>query len=177
MTRRKFIVLFFVLALAQSTIGNVAITTDWPQWQGPNRTGLSTETGLLKAWPEAGPKVAWSITGIGAGYGSLAIKGESVLVQGTKGTDSVVYALDRASGKTVWTRTLGPMVKEGRGHGPRGTPTIDGNNVYVLSENGDLACLKFSDGSIIWQRNILKDFGAATFVGSSANRRSWMAIT
>ena len=163
MTRRKFIVLFFVLALAQSTIGNVAITTDWPQWQGPNRTGLSTETGLLKAWPEAGPKVAWSITGIGAGYGSLAIKGESVLVQGTKGTDSVVYALDRASGKTVWTRTLGPMVKEGRGHGPRGTPTIDGSNSMMVLSFGSATFSLISK--------------AAISNGSSANRRSWMVTT
>ena len=56
MTRRNFICLFFALAIAQTTIGNVAVTTDWPQWQGPQRTGISTETGLLKAWPEAGPK-------------------------------------------------------------------------------------------------------------------------
>ncbi len=158
MIRRKFIVLFFALMIAQTTIGNVAVTTDWPQWQGPNRTGLSTETGLLKAWPEAGPKTIWSITDIGAGYGSMALRGNSILVQGTKGTDSVVYSLDRATGKTVWMRVLGTMIKEGRGNGPRGTPTIDGNNVYALSESGDLACLKFSDGSVVWQRNILTDF-------------------
>jgi outer membrane protein assembly factor BamB len=159
MIRRKFIVLLFALTLAQSTIGNVAVTTDWPQWQGPQRTGLSTETGLIKAWPEAGPKVAWTISDIGAGYGSMAIKGNTILVQGTKGTESVVFALDRASGKQLWSRALGPMIKEGRGHGPRATPTIDGNNVYALSENGDLACLKFNDGTVVWHRNILKDFG------------------
>ena len=158
MTRRKFIVLVFALTLAHSTIGQRAALTDWPQWQGPQRTGLSTETGLLKAWPEGGPKVVWSIKDIGAGYGSMAIKGNSVLVQGTQGSNSVVYCLDRASGKQVWMRVLGAMIKEGRGHGPRGTPTIDGNNVYALSESGDLACLKFSDGAVIWQRNILLEF-------------------
>ncbi len=158
MNRRTFICLIFALALTQTTIGNVAVTTDWPQWQGPNRTGLSTETGLLKAWPEAGPKTVWSSSELGAGYGSMALKGESVLVQGTKGTDSVVYCLDRTSGKQVWVRALGPTLKEGRGHGPRGTPTIEGDKIYVLSENGDLACLKFSDGAVVWQRNILTDF-------------------
>ena len=158
MTTKKLSLILLILALTQGVIGNVTVTTDWPQWQGPNRTGLSTETGLMKAWPEGGPKANWTISDIGAGYGSLAIKGNSVLVQGTKGTDSVVYSLDRATGKQVWVRALGAMIKEGRGHGPRGTPTIDGNNVYALSENGDLACLKFSDGSVIWQRNILTDF-------------------
>ncbi len=159
MHRRKFTALVFIFIFVQSTIGNVAVTTDWPQWQGPQRTGLSTETGLLKAWPATGPKTVWSISDLGAGYGSMAIKGDSVLVQGTKGNDSVVYSLDRASGKTKWVRTLGAMIKEGRGHGPRATPTIDGNNVYALSENGDLVCFKFADGAVIWQRNILKDFG------------------
>lgn len=158
MKRSKFIVLFFALTLAQNTIGQRASTSDWPQWQGPQRTGLSIETGLLKSWPEGGPKVAWSIKDIGAGYGSIAIKGNSILVQGTQGNDSVVFCLDRTSGERVWVRPLGPMIKEGRGHGPRGTPTIDGNFVYALSENGDLACLKFNDGSVVWQRNILTDF-------------------
>lgn len=158
MTRRKMIVLLFVLALSQSTIGNNAITTDWPQWQGPARTGLSTETGLLKAWPEGGPKALWSISNLGAGYGSMAIKGDRVLVQGVQGEESVVYSLNLADGKPVWWRALGSSLKEGRGHGPRGTPTIDGDRIYALSENGDLACIKFSDGNVIWARNILKDF-------------------
>lgn len=158
MIMRKLSLLLLALTLAQSTIGKGAVTTDWPQWQGPNRTGLSTETGLLKAWPEAGPSPVWVSPNLGAGYGSMAIKGDRVLVQGVQGTESVVYSLNLADGKAVWWRALGTTLKEGRGHGPRGTPTVDGDRIYALTENGDLACIKFSDGTVIWARNILKDF-------------------
>src|SRR5215208_2700962 len=47
---------------------------DWPQWQGPDRTGVSKETGLLQQWPATGPPLLWSVSGLGAGYGSLAVR-------------------------------------------------------------------------------------------------------
>ncbi len=131
---------------------------DWPQWRGPDRTGISKETGLLKEWPAGGPAVFWSVANIGDGYGTVAIKGNQIFVQGTKKNDSVTHCLNRADGKTVWTTTLGSRLEHSRGHGPRGTPTVDGERVYSLTETGDLACLKTADGSILWQRNILEDF-------------------
>ncbi len=69
-------------------------------------------------------------------------------------------SLNRADGKSVWSKILGPTANDDRGPGPRGTPTVDGDRVYVLTESGDLACLRSQDGSALWQRNILKDFGA-----------------
>jgi outer membrane protein assembly factor BamB len=138
---------------------------DWPQWQGPDRTGLSKETGLLPQWPPAGPPLLWSIAGLGAGYGSMAIQGDRIFVQGSKSagergapSQSVIYALNRADGKGVWSKALGAAGNNDRGPGPRGTPTLDGDRVYVLTEHGDLACLK-TDGTAVWQRNILSDFG------------------
>jgi outer membrane protein assembly factor BamB len=74
------------------------------------------------------------------------------------GRQSAVVALNRADGKTVWSRALGSGGDNDRGPGPRGTPTVDGDRVYVLTENGDLACLRVQDGLPIWQRNILRDF-------------------
>ena len=130
---------------------------DWPQWQGPDRTRLSKETGLLKEWPAAGPKVVWTVNGLGAGYGSMAIAGDRVFLQGMRGRNSVVIALNRTEGKEVWSKTLGEPQTNDRGPGPRGTPTVDGDRLYVLSENGDLACFGM-DGAILWQRNILKEF-------------------
>lgn len=135
------------------------VTSDWPQWRGPERDGISAEKGLLRQWPAAGPKQVWSISNLGEGYGSLSIQGERIFVQGTTRSASVVYSLNRADGKTVWTASLGPKVDEGRGNGPRSTPTIDGDRIYVLTENGDLACLRAKDGSRVWSRNILRDFG------------------
>ena len=133
---------------------------DWPQWQGPDRDRVSKETGLLKEWPAGGPKVVWTATGLGSGYGSMAVAGPRVFVQGMRGTSSTVIALNRADGKEVWSKPLGQPRDNDRGPGPRGTPTVDGDRLYVLTENGDLACLK-TDGAVVWQRNILKEFGGS----------------
>jgi outer membrane protein assembly factor BamB len=134
---------------------------DWPQWKGPDRTGNSKETGLSAQWPANGPAVVWTAGGLGNGYGSMAVAGERVFVQGMqkdRATMSVVTALNRADGKQLWSKVLGPAGDDDRGPGPRGTPTVDGDRLYVLTESGDLACLK-TDGTEVWKRNILTDFG------------------
>jgi outer membrane protein assembly factor BamB len=152
-----------VVLVAGLTIGvagqSPAPPADWPQWRGPDRNGLSKESGLLPQWPASGPPLVWSISSLGDGYGSLAVKDDRIFVQGSNGRQSIVYVLNRADGKGIWSKALGPGVGNDRGPGPRGTPTVDGDRVYVLTENGDLACLKALDGTAVWQRNILKDFG------------------
>ena len=95
---------------------------------------------------------------LGAGYGSIAVQGDRVWLQGMRNNQSVVSSLNRADGKLVWVRILGPAGDNDRGPGPRSTPTIDGDRLYALTETGDLACLRTSDGSVIWQQNILKEF-------------------
>jgi outer membrane protein assembly factor BamB len=156
-TQRYIFATLFSLGMGVVTAGQAGPTGDWPQWQGPDRTGISRETGLLREWPASGPSVIWSAMDLGNGYGSVAIKGERIYVQGMKGSNSIVSALNRADGKPIWSKALGPSVSNDRGSGPRGTPTIDDDRLYVLTESGDLACLK-TDGTVIWQRNILKDF-------------------
>src|SRR5215831_13696314 len=135
--------------------------SDWPQWRGPERNGVSKDTGLIKQWSSSGPQRAWSISSLGEGYGSLAIKGDRIFAQGTSGSSSVVFCLNRADGKTVWSAALGQKVNEGRGNGPRSTPTVDNDRVYALTENGDLACLSAPNGSPVWRKNILKEFGGS----------------
>lgn len=143
----------FVLSVAVLHAAN-----DWPQWQGPDRTGVSKETGLLQQWPAAGPSVVWTATGLGTGYGSTAVAGGRVFVQGARMGKSFVIAYDRATGKEVWSKPLGATENNDQGPGPRGTPTVDGDRVYVLSEAGDLYGLK-TDGTEVWHRNILREFG------------------
>ena len=131
----SFLSLSLVAALAVFQLAPSAdVVTDWPQWRGPLRNGLSPDTGLLKQWPEGGPKVAWTISGLGEGYGSVSMRGDRIFVQGTSGEASVVFCLNRADGKTIWQAALGPMVKESRGNGPRATPTIDGDKIFVMTE-------------------------------------------
>ena len=148
------------VALCTDSLGGQApaTSTDWPQWRGPERTGISHETGLLKQWPPSGPAAVWSGAGLGNGYGSIAVKGNQLFVQGLKGRDSVVTSLGRTDGKVVWTRVIGPGRDNDRGPGPRSTPTVDGDLLYVLTENGDLAALRATDGGVVWQRNVLRDF-------------------
>jgi outer membrane protein assembly factor BamB len=158
MKRTASMILPLVLSVAA-----ICTATDWPHWQGPDRTRISKETGLLKQWPADGPRQLWTATGLGGGYGSIAIAGNRIFLQGARGASSVVIALNRADGKEVWSKALGPVetrMRSDRGPGPRGTPTVDGDRLYVLTENGDLACLK-TDGTAVWQRNILKDFGGS----------------
>ena len=158
MKMRLVVPLVFLLGLAAVMAGQSTSSGDWPQWRGPDRTGLSKETGFLKQWPASGPSRLWQIANLGPGYGSLAIKGDRIFVQAQVGRQSTVFSLNRADGKIVWSRALGPAGNNDRGPGPRGTPTTDGDRLYILTENGDLACLRSTDGGIVWQRNILKDF-------------------
>ena len=155
---RASVVLAAVGIAASIHVSGQTSPGDWPQWRGPERTGLSKESGLLKQWPAAGPPLAWSSTTLGAGYGSIATSGNRIFVQGLRNRQSTVSALNRDTGQAVWSKALGPGGENDRGSGPRGTPTVDGDRLYVLTENGNLACLKH-DGTEVWQRNILKDFG------------------
>ena len=134
---------------------------DWPQWRGPERNGVSKDTGLIKQWPAPGPRQSWSISSIGEGFGSIAIKGDRIFVQGTRGRASAVFCLNRADGQTVWSAALGAKLDNGVGNGPRSTPTVDNDRVYALTENGDLACLSAHNGSPVWRKNILKEFGGS----------------
>ncbi len=151
------------VALILTTItalgGQTATATDWPQWRGPNRDGISQESGLMSQWPASGPDRMWQTQGLGAGYGSMAVAGDRIYLQMLVGQQSAVASLDRSTGRLLWSRPLGQGRRNGEGSGPRGTPTLDGGRLYVLTENGDLACLEASDGSIVWQLNILEEFG------------------
>lgn len=113
---------------------------------------------MAKDWPASGPPLAWSMSGLGSGYGSVSVVGNRIFVQGLRNGQSLVHSLNRADGAFVWSKSLGPGVTNDRGPGPRGTPTIDGDRMYVLSEAGNLLCLMTGNGTTLWQRNILRDF-------------------
>ena len=159
MLKHSFVLtLVLVLGLVTVTSSQSGVGADWTQWRGPSRTGVSTDTGLMTHWPPSGPPRVWAVSGLGAGYGSVSVAGDRIFVQGMQRGESVVSSLNRVDGTLVWSRPLGRAGNNYEGPGPRGTPTVDGDRVYVLTEMGDLACLRRHDGSVIWQRNILEDF-------------------
>ena len=135
---------------------------DWPQWQGPDRTGISKEAGLLKEWPKEGPALAWRVSGIGTGYGGPAIAGGRIFGISNRGEDETVWALSEKDGSEIWATRLGAVQTAGMRQGIEGggcTPTVDGDRLYVLGNGGALACLQVGDGKIVWQRDLIKDFG------------------
>ena len=137
-----------------------ASAADWPQWRGTDRTGLSTEIGLADEWPEEGPPIEWRIEDLGEGYGAVAVVGARLYVQGTRDEESVVFARDASSGRPLWERALGARLRQGRGNGPRSTPTVVGDDLYVLNGMGELARLSADDGSVRWQFNMLDRFSS-----------------
>ena len=103
---------------------------DWTQWRGANRDGVSTEKGLLQKWPKEGPKLAWSIKGLGKGMASTSISGGTIFTMGERGGQQMVLAFDAATQKELWAT----MVSKSGGE-PRCTPTISGGMVYALSDD------------------------------------------
>jgi prepilin-type processing-associated H-X9-DG protein len=132
---------------------------DWPQWQGPERTTISQETGLLKSWPKDGPPLLWKATGLGEGFGTPSVAAGRIFSMGNRGKTEYVMALDARNGKQLWVKATGPVRSNGGGYpGPRCTPTVDGALVYALGLNGHLLCLDVATGKIRWSKNLLKDF-------------------
>ncbi|GIW79279.1 MAG: alcohol dehydrogenase [Gemmatales bacterium] len=130
---------------------------DWPQFLGPLRNGASPETGLLTTWPKNGPKVLWKVPG-GEGYASIAVVGGRAFTLVQRGDDELVLALDVKDGKTAWTYRLGPAYKNQYGNGPRATPTVDGDRVFVQSVNGQFAGLDKNTGKVLWSQNLFDTF-------------------
>jgi outer membrane protein assembly factor BamB len=159
---------FFSTAFCAVTILSTAATplnaSDWAQWRGPKRDGVSTETGLLKDWPEGGPRLLWKAGELGKGYSTVAVKGERLFTMGDKSDASFVIALD-VSGKQVWAAKLGRAGEFGGYEGPRAMPTVDGDLVFALNQFGELVCLSASTGQEVWRKDGIKDFGG--------NRPGW----
>jgi outer membrane protein assembly factor BamB len=154
---RIFLAVLFAFVLAQQAMAQTAAL--WPQWRGPNRDGISKETGLLKQWPAQGPPLVWKASGAGRGYSSFSIADGKLYTMGLRGDREFVVALDVATGKEAWATPHGSAFRNDRGDGPRGTPTIDGDRVYALGGSGDLSVLDARTGKIVWTKNVLREFG------------------
>lgn len=147
-----------------AVIGAFALPTlnaaDWSQYRGPNHDGTTTET-ILKSWPREGPSVIWKAP-LGASFGSFAVSGDKAFAFIQRKVDGedreVALALDAGTGKELWAVTLGKATYDRQGgDGPRSTPTVDGNRVYLLGAYLALTCLDANTGKIIWQRDLVKE--------------------
>lgn len=151
------------LVLCLGGLGPSALGEDWPQWRGPQRNGISQEKGLLSEWPEQGPKLHWQVTDLGGGYSTPAVVGERLFLQTNQGTsDESVEARTTVDGKKIWSTRIGAVGNpDQRPNYPaaRSTPTVDGDRIFALGSDGDLACLETASGKLLWQHNVGKEFG------------------
>lgn len=149
--------------LCSAILLSCARADDWPQWQGPDRNAMSKETGLLKEWPAGGPPLVWRVGDLGGGFSAPSIAKGRIFGMSNRGSDEVVWALSETNGKELWSTRLGGAY-QGQGmpqgsEGPGSTPTVDGDRLYVVGDGGDLVCQKVEDGSIVWRKNFVTDFG------------------
>ena len=140
-----------------------APAADWPQWRGPQRTGVSVETGLFQQWPTNGPKLLWQVRDIGAGYSTPAVAGNAIYLLSNEGLENeFVQALSVQDGRRLWQTRLGNVgnpKQQPNFPAARSTPTVDGECLYALSSDGDLACLECGAGKVRWKKSLRADFG------------------
>lgn len=154
---------FSALGLIAFAIGFPVAATDWPQWRGPSRTGSSHETDLLKEWPKEGPTLLWKISDAGSGYSTPAVVGDRIYLLGNDGLENeFVAAHATTDGKKIWSTRLGNVgnpKQQPSFPGARSTPTVDGQVLYALGSDGDLACVEIANGGVKWKKNLRTDFG------------------
>lgn len=151
--------------LARSIAGALLVMTvsvmaaDWPQWRGPGREDRSPDTGLLKSWPEGGPRQVWVNSDVGLGYSGYSVVGDRLYTMGLRGDQEFVIAVNVKDGKEVWASPAGARYPNNWGDGPRCTPTVDGDRVYAMGGQGVLVCLEGRTGSQVWSISMVNDLG------------------
>jgi len=136
------------------------LTADpWPQWRGANRDGRSAETGLLQSWPEGGPPLAWQASEIGGGFSSVSVADGRIYTLGDLEDGQYALALAESDGALIWKTSIGPTWEDSY-LGPRSTPTVDGERLYIMNTEGDVICLEAATGGEVWRRSLVDDFGS-----------------
>ncbi|UCF14006.1 MAG: PQQ-like beta-propeller repeat protein [Phycisphaerales bacterium] len=158
--------ILFVLLPYMPAVSLSADGTSWPCFHGPRRDNIATETGLMQSWPQAGPELLWTASGIGHGYSSVSIAAGRIYTAGMIDRQTYVTATD-LTGKQLWQRLNGQSWQASEEQpwavsyaGSRGTPTVEGDTVYHLSEMGWLTAFDASTGQQRWHVDVLKVFNA-----------------
>lgn len=139
------------------TLTSAASADDWPQFLGPNRTGVSAEKGLIQDWPADGPRELWRVPCRG-GLSGVAVVG-NIAVTMTQQAQQAVTAFDVVSGKQLWSTPIAPIYKNQMGNGPRATPTIVDDHAYAFTGDGTLVSIESKSGKLNWKKAIVKGLG------------------
>lgn len=132
---------------------SLAQAEDWPAWRGPSANGISVETG----WSAESAKIKWTKE-VGVGYSSVSVKDGKIFTAGFNDGNDTVFCLNAENGETIWRYSY--PTSSGSYKGPRATPVIDGENLYMVSRDGVVYCLTAADGKPVWKTDVLKVTGA-----------------
>jgi outer membrane protein assembly factor BamB len=134
---------------------------DWPQWLGPRRNGISSETDWSWHWPNEGPRQCWRVS-VGAGFSGVSVRDNRLYTLGNAGRGlekETVWCLDADAGKPVWQYTYPGRNAIVPFPGPRSTPTVEDNAVYTLGQQGQLHCFEKDKGALLWSKDFHAEFG------------------
>jgi outer membrane protein assembly factor BamB len=143
---------------------------DWPQYRGPNHDGSSSET-LRTNWVEQPPEIVWKKE-IEPGWGSITVSGGRVYTQVNRRLSGqpreVCVALNADTGAELWAASLDqayyPDAGTGNTDGPRSTPTVDGDRVFVFTSYLKLYCLRADNGEVVWRRDFIAEFSGTDVI-------------
>lgn len=151
-TRVRFVLFFTLLITALSAQNTI-------QWRGTDRTGIYTESGLMQAWPANGPQLLWHYNGLGDGHSSVAIDNDKIFLTGMTDGKGYIYVFD-LNGKLLAKKEYGGEWTESY-EGPRGTITVDGGKLYLISGLGTLYCFDKTSLNQVWKKDFLKEYNAS----------------
>ncbi len=136
-------------------------SNDWPEFRGPNRDGICTETGLLKEWPEGGPPKVWTTTNLGLGYCTPIFADGKIYGMGTRDEKDGVWALNELDGSEIWFTPFDDPRNINQNNGPSGSPTYADGKLYAVSSKGKLVCLDATSGKSVWEKDYVSDYGGS----------------
>ncbi len=149
----------WLTAAAASASAIAASDASWSEFRGPQRSGVSAETGLAPSWPADGPPLLWR-RNLGDGFSGISVAGERFFTLFADDSKEYAGAFKVADGGEIWRLPIDDEVFSGEfGRGPRSTPTVAGGMVYALSGHGKLTAVDADSGKLVWQADLFRDYG------------------
>jgi outer membrane protein assembly factor BamB len=146
-------------ALSLTLLASTQVAADWPQFLGPERNGVSRETGLAAAWTGRGPRELWRVP-LGRGYSGASVVDGVLFTMADTADGQHVLALDALTGALRWDAVIDAPYMDAQGyHGPRATPTVAGDRVVTVSAGGRVVALARTDGRALWTTDLTQRIG------------------